>query len=99
MLIPSDVEAKIRHICSIIHDVEWSGVLFYTHSGSMDDGSFKVECKDIYVMDIGTGGYTEYNEHPSILEYRIQNNLLDESIQEGLIHSHNNMAKLNCLVL
>ena len=74
MIIPSDVEAKIRHICGVIHDVEWSGVLFYTYSGNMDEGNFEITCKDIYVMDIGSGAYTEYNEHPSILEYRIQNN-------------------------
>lgn len=99
MIIPTEVEAKIRHICSVIHDVEWSGVLFYTHSGSMDDGSFVVKCEDIYVMDIGSGTYTEYKENATILDYRIQNNLLTEEIQEGLVHSHNNMAKLNCLVL
>lgn len=92
MIIPTEVEAKIRHICSIIHEVEWSGVLFYTHSGSMDDGSFVVKCEDIYVMDIGSGTYTEYKENATILDYRIQNNLLTEEIQEGLIHSHNNMS-------
>lgn len=92
MIIPQSVEAKIRHICSIVHDVEWSGVLFYTYTGSMNDGSFIVICKDLHVMDIGSGAYTEYNENPSILEYRIQNELLGENIQEGLIHSHNNMS-------
>lgn len=92
MIIPTEVEAKIRHICSVVHDVEWSGVLFYTHSGNMDDGSFIVKCADIYVMDIGNGTYTEYKENATILDYRIQNNLLTEDIQEGLIHSHNNMS-------
>lgn len=92
MIIPPDVEAKIRHICSVVHEVEWSGVLFYSHRGSMDEGNFEVTCEDIYVMDIGSGGYTEYKENASILDYRIQNNLLTEDIQEGLIHSHNNMS-------
>jgi hypothetical protein len=51
-----------------------------------------VKCEDIYVMDIGSGTYTEYKENATILDYRIQNNLLTEEIQEGLIHSHNNMS-------
>lgn len=92
MIIPPDVEAKIRHICSVVHEVEWSGVLFYSHRGSMDEGNFEVTCEDLYVMDIGSGAYTEYKENASILDYRIQNNLLTEEIQEGLIHSHNNMS-------
>lgn len=92
MIIPEEVEAKIRHICSVIHEVEWSGVLFYSYSGSIDNKDLVITCKDIYVMDIGSGAYTEYNEHPSILDFRIQNNLLEENIQEGLIHSHNNMS-------
>lgn len=92
MIIPHDVEAKIRHICSVIHDVEWSGVLFYSYSGSIEDKDLVITCKDIYVMDIGSGTYTEYNEHPSIIDFRIQNNLLENGIQEGLIHSHNNMS-------
>lgn len=92
MIIPTSVEAKIRHICSIIHDVEWSGVLFYSHTGSIEENNFEIKCEDIYVMDIGSGGYTEYKENASILDYRIQNNLLTEVIQEGLIHSHNNMS-------
>lgn len=92
MIIPRNVESKIRHLCSIIHDVEWSGVLFYTPEGSLDDGTFKVTCKDIFVMDVGSSTYTEYNDSPDILTYRVHHDLLDPSIQEGLIHSHNNMA-------
>lgn len=86
MIIPREVESKIRHLCSIIHDVEWSGVLFYTPEGSMEDGTFKVTCKDIFVMDVGSSTYTEYNDSPDILTYRVNHDLLGPDIQEGLIH-------------
>ena len=29
LIIPQEVEAKIRYLCSRVHDVEWSGTLFY----------------------------------------------------------------------
>lgn len=91
LYIPKEVEAKIRHICSIIHDVEWSGTLFYKYSGSLDTGDFKVTCVDLFVMDIGSSAYTEYKESVDVISYRAQNDLLAEDIFEGLIHSHNSM--------
>lgn len=92
IVIPESVEAKIRHLCSIVHDVEWSGTLFYRYEGSLEDGTFKVICVDLFVMDIGSSAYTEYDESPDVLTYRIEHDLLGEDIQEGLIHSHNNMS-------
>lgn len=94
MEIPEAVEAKIRHLCSRVHDVEWSGVLFYKAEGSMEDGSFKVICLDIFVMDIGTSGFTDYDDSPEIAQYRVAHRdlLLQPGVYEALIHSHNHMA-------
>ena len=76
-----------------MHDVEWSGTLFYTVEGSLDDGTFKVTCVDICVMDIGTTGYTEFKDTEDIIAYRLEHRdtLLVEGVYEALIHSHNNM--------
>lgn len=94
LIIPQEVEAKIRHLCNRVHDVEWSGTLFYKVEGSLDKGSLIATCVDIFVMDIGTGGYTEYNEAPDVISYMCEHpELLEEGVFEGLIHSHNNMAK------
>lgn len=42
-------------------------------------------------MDIGTGGYTEFDVHPGVVTYMCENpELLD--CQMGLIHSHNKMT-------
>ena len=93
LVIPKEVEAKIRHLCSRVHDIEWSGTLFYKVEGSFDDGSFKATCLDICVMDIGSAGFTQYDDTADIVAYRIDHpELLQEGVYEGLIHSHNNMS-------
>lgn len=91
MIIPEEVEKKIRFICNKIHQVEWSGTLFYTQSGSFEDNTLEIKCVDIYVMDIGSSTYTEFDQSPDIAAYMVNNpDLLD--CQMGLIHSHNNMS-------
>ena len=92
LFIPREVEAKIRHLCSVVHDVEWSGTLFYKYSGSIDAGDFKVTCVDLFVMDIGSSAYTEFKESVDVISYRAEHDLLGDDIFEGLIHSHNNMS-------
>lgn len=93
MLIPLEVERKIRLLCREIHNVEWSGVLFYKVSGSFEDKSLTITCVDIFQMDEGTGGYTEYNMSPDICSYMCDHpELMETGIYQGLIHSHNNMA-------
>lgn len=93
LIIPQEVEAKIRYLCNRVHEVEWSGTLFYKIEGSLNDNSLIVTCVDVFVMDIGTSTYTEYNEAPDIISYMCEHpELLEEGIFEGLIHSHNNMA-------
>lgn len=72
-------------------NVEWSGTLFYTHEGSMEKGNLVITCRDIYVMDIGSAGYTEFDMSPDVIGYMAENpELLD--MQLGLIHSHNTMS-------
>lgn len=91
LVIPADVEKKIRHLCNRISQVEWSGTLFYTHSGSYEEGTLEIRCVDIFPMDIGSQAYTEFDMSPDVIAYMTGHpELLD--CQMGLIHSHNNMA-------
>lgn len=91
LVIPVEVERKIRHLCQRVPNVEWSGTLFFTHEGSMEEGNLVITCRDIFVMDIGSSGYTEFDMSPEVISYMIDKpELLD--MQIGLIHSHNNMA-------
>lgn len=92
LVISADVEKKIRHLCNRISQVEWSGTLFYTYSGSYEEGTLEIRCVDIFPMDIGSQAYTEFDMSPDVVAYMADHpELLD--CQMGLIHSHNNMAK------
>lgn len=91
LVIPADVEKKIRHLCNRISQVEWSGTLFYTYSGSYEEGNLEIKCVDIFPMDIGSQAYTEFDMSPDVIAYMTGHpELLD--CQMGLIHSHNSMS-------
>lgn len=93
IVIPAEVEKKIRFLCKNIWDVEWSGVLFYKVEGAFEDKSLTIRCVDLFQMDIGTSAYTEFNVSPDMATYMVDHpELLEEDIYQGLIHSHNNMA-------
>lgn len=92
MIIPQEVERKIRLLCREIHNVEWSGILFYKINGKFEDKSLVVTCIDLFQMDEGTGGYTEYDMNADVANYMVDHpELLEEGVYQGLIHSHNNM--------
>lgn len=85
LVIPADVEKKIRHLCNKISNVEWSGTLFYTYSGSYEEGTLEIRCVDIFPMDIGSQAYTEFDMSPDVVAYMTDHpELLD--CQMGLIH-------------
>lgn len=90
LIIPAEVERKIRFVCQKVWSTEWSGTLFFTHEGSFENNDLVIRCVDIYIMDIGTQAYTEFDMNPDVIAYMCENpELLD--CQIGLIHSHNNM--------
>ena len=86
LIIPKEVEDKIRFICQKVWNTEWSGVLFYTYEGTFEEG-LVITCKDIYVMDIGNATYTEFTMNPDVVSYMTENRELLEC-QQALIHSH-----------
>lgn len=91
LIIPAKVERKIRFACQKVWSTEWSGTLFFTHEGSFENNDLAIRCVDIYIMDIGTQAYTEFDMNPDVIAYMCENpELLD--CQMGLIHSHNNMS-------
>lgn len=90
LIIPDLVQRKIKEWCYHFPTKEWSGTLFYTVEGSFEDNSLVITCKDIYVSDIGSATYTEFDHNADIVAYQAMNDLLD--CYTGLIHSHNQMA-------
>lgn len=90
LIIPEEVERKIRLLCREIHNIEWSGILFYEVSGSFENKDLVVTCKDIYQMDIGNGSYTEYTIPPDVASYMLEHDLM--GCYQGHIHSHHQMS-------
>ena len=92
LIVSRELESKIRYMCSLSPDNEWSGALFYTVEGSFDgDVPFVATAVDFCLCDVGTSTYTEFETKPEVVAYMCNNDLLDCYI--GLIHSHDKMAK------
>ena len=90
LIIPAEVERKIRFACQKVWSTEWSGTLFFTHEGSFENNDLVIRCVGIYIMDIGTQAYTEFDMNPDVIAYMTEHSeLLD--CQLGLIHSHAGM--------
>ena len=89
LIIPQHVEGKIRTLLREVHNIEWSGVLFYTYSGSFETNDLVLVCQDLVPMNIGSTGYTEFDVNEDIITYMTMHDLLD--CQMGLIHSHHAM--------
>lgn len=80
---------KIKHLCSKVPRLEWSGLLFYTMEGTIrNPAECKITVQDILLMDIGTAGATSFTWDEDIVAYRMDNmEALDWHV--GHIHSHN----------
>jgi hypothetical protein len=76
--------AKIMYNCSLIHNREWSGVLFYKHNGDWDN--LEIEAVDMLLMDLGEPAFTQFNVTADIMNYMVMNDLIEYHV--GLIHSH-----------
>ena len=46
IIIPKEVESKIRMLCSFIDTVEWSGILFFKTEGNFDDNNLLIVHSD-----------------------------------------------------
>lgn len=83
---------QIKYLCKTIPKVEWSGVLFYSITGSIEKpAEMKVVLEDILPMDKGSAAYTEYHLGDEYMDYLME----DESRMDwhvGHIHSHNTMG-------
>ena len=93
--VPRKVEEKIRYLCRKFPTLEWSGVLFTTYEGSFEKGDLVITCQDLYPMDLGSATFTDFKMDETVAGY-IAENIDLFGCDMNLIHSHNQMAKLNC---
>ena len=91
LIVPENVEEKIRYLIRKFPHTEWSGILFYNHTGGFETNDLVITCQDIFPMDLGTSGWTEFKMTPDVSSYIAQNiELFDCDM--GLCHSHHTMG-------
>lgn len=88
--------SEINFLHRKIGGTEWSGILLYSHrEGDIKDAdNLTLVAEEIFLMDIGSPGYTEYiNDVDSILEL-VDNYPRYESgeLKIGHIHTHHSMG-------
>lgn len=100
LIIPQNVIDEIKYLNSQNQNNEWSGVLWYTIEGDMNDVSTLIcTAKAIHLMDIGTSNSTKFkydNTVMAFLDSKIEEFGLDEmetweNWKHGHCHSHHNM--------
>ena len=91
LFVPRKVEEKIRYLIRKFPSTEWSGVLFYSHTGKFEDGSLEIHCEDIYPMDLGTGTFTDFKMDETVVGY-IAENIELFGCETGLCHSHHSLG-------
>lgn len=91
LIVPEKVEEKIRYLLRKYPSTEWSGVLFYTHKGTFEGNDLVITCEDIFPMDLGTSGWTEFKMSEEVTSYMADNiELFDCDM--GLCHSHHSLG-------
>lgn len=91
LTVTEGLEHKIRLMCSEYPDNEWSGILFYTYTGSIKRNNLAIKAVDFHLMDIGSSTYTEFDYDDSIAGYYADNIDIIGDCKMGLIHSHDRM--------
>ncbi len=88
--ISDKILSQIRFLCNKFSTIEWSGILFYTVKGSLQEKDFEITLQHILLMDVGVASYTEYKTDDSVVDF-IMTNKKALSWKMAHIHSHNNM--------
>lgn len=67
-------------------------MLFYNTTGQFGEEGFEMTAEELFLLDIGTGTYTEYDpSDPELIKHMMANRHL-LTMKKGHIHSHNNMG-------
>ena len=88
--IPTLLLGKFAAIHRSYPDNEWSGLLFYKFTGSVQENNIEIFCKDFVLMDLGSAAYTEFDMTSNYMEYWMDIDPEFE-MQYCLIHSHAKM--------
>lgn len=73
LIVPENVEEKIRYLIRKYPHTEWSGVLFIKYTGTFENKDLTVICQDIFPMDLGTSGWTEFKMNEDVTACMAEN--------------------------
>jgi len=87
LVLPSSILSQVQFLHSHVGTTEWSGMLLYdvTKGDPSDPKNFELEAKHIFLMDIGTAGYTEYETDGDIVDIYDE---IPEAMEMKLGHVH-----------
>lgn len=90
LLLSKECESKIRTLCALLPDNEWSGAAFYKYS--VENGNVKIYVLDFCLQDIGSSVYTEYELGGDTAAYYAEHIDTLLGCKVGTLHSHNKMS-------
>jgi hypothetical protein len=91
VIVTEEFMKKVQFLCKQCPEKEWSGTLIYKVDGTIEDPqNMIITPMDIYLMDIGSKAYTEYDTDKSVVDFIVKNNYLEYN--QGKIHSHNSFG-------
>ena len=89
----SKIQEQIKYLCTKISEVEWSGIIFYTIEGDIENPEELVILpQEILPLDKGTAGFTKYEFGLPVINFMEKHGAMEKDWLIGHIHSHNNMA-------
>lgn len=100
-MVTEKLQKQIDFLHSRVGDKEWSGELITSEKGSINDlDGWEIIAEDIYLVDVGTSGYTAYEvdkggfKAADIVDmYEKYPGLLEGTQKAHHIHTHHSMGK------
>lgn len=94
LVLAPELVAQILFNHQAIGATEWSGFLFYkeTEGDITDPSSLELRAEGIYLQDIGTSAYTDFEMTGEKILEMVENYPDYEDCRKGLIHTHHSMS-------
>lgn len=100
LYISSKLRRQIDYLHSKVNKNEWSGELITREEGTVNDlDSWKIFAEDIFLVDVGSPGYTSYEVDKAgfkaadiVQLYETYPTILEGELKNHHIHTHHNMS-------
>lgn len=91
IVITKEIKENIEYLLEKIPDTEWSGVIFFSSKKGGDFLSKKFISRKMFLGDIGEPGSTQFEYTDEMLDYMLEEGVLEQDYLVATIHSHHNM--------